>query len=189
MCMCAQKGQSEEDGPSRPGAPALLQLWHQILLEETWFTQSLLIHKMTPTNSKGLMEIPSSVSLSAKFFMLSLQHSFLKRPRWMGISLFYQGRKEDESHSAQGSPMHFTTLICSLPIFQYRWEDGKEQHEVIWTHQMEQEISLNCSWGIYLGCRFPWQDSTYCHVSYQARGTAHIRLSLQILFFWGHVLI
>lgn len=34
----------------------------------------------TPTISKGLMEIPSSVTLSAKDFTLSLQHSLLKRP-------------------------------------------------------------------------------------------------------------
>lgn len=160
MCMCAQKGQSEEHGPSRPGVLASLQLWHQILLEGSWFTQSLLIHKMTPPIPKVLW----------KFCLLSLCQQSTSRclcnilswkgpGGWESACSTKEGRKEDESHSAQGSPMHFTTLICSLPISQYRWEHGKEQHKVIWTHQMEQEISLNCSWGIYLGCRFPWQDS------------------------------
>lgn len=41
MCTCAHKGEWEEHGPRKPGVPAPVQLWHWILLEKTWFTQSL----------------------------------------------------------------------------------------------------------------------------------------------------
>lgn len=155
--MCAHKGESGEHGPSRPEVPALVQLWHRVL-EQTWITQSLCFAyiKWHPLFPKVLR----------KFLLLSLcqqstLHCLCSILSWKGPS-----RWESACSTKEGREMSliqhkaclctFTTLICPLPVSQYRWDDGKEQHEVIWAHQMEQEISLNCSWGIYLDCRFPW---------------------------------
>lgn len=109
MCMCAHKGGSEEHSLSRPGGPALVQLWHWVFLEQTWFTQSLC--------SAYIKRHPPFPKVLRKFLPLSLcqlstSHCLCSILSWKGL-----GRWESACSTKEGREMSLIlhkACLCTL---------------------------------------------------------------------------